>query len=1176
MESKLSTYETNPFIGEKTFELWDAQRKRRLKLFAHIDKPGFYINKSNGCQLLDFRFIVYGLDHSRFYLTFDLDINGVQYQHILKGEDLKLVHAAQSYTVDFCTPIPEPKNKSKVIVKWKIQYHYQYICSLFRQNPDCTCYLNSALLLLFRLTKFRSLLFNNQITSQFSPHWVYQLSVLFKRMCNSSNPVETTDLTKAFGWPRIACRIQHDLSDFLFILLSQLSNTPLKKELDDIFLLKLSSATNESEIEELYIIEIKDQRRCQNSTSCAEIQSSPHTVPHHQNDQLGGTPIADIMALTLQGQKFHHFPEVLIISNNSESLMILSETLDLTEYAADDANTINGDYKLVGFSQLQKINSGGHYTTLCRLIDGDAWMHFNDSITRDYLPKACLFPQGFQGGFKIVEEEFFKYNSSQRGISRREKTRLAVYVAKSVFGQYFKFSPNSHLLSSANYVISHTAPDQREIQIITDDDVQTHVSLGHTDFKLFSQSFIFVVNKNVTNREIYQRVADEKQLNINQFILRYSKHATGAPDIGCLIPDQSQSMSITKFRKQRFYLEMIPENTDLGNYTVNHIPLFFLHFKFEPETIRYNLATRSYLEKKNEPQSLKDLNCESTKIDPILKLQMEKKNSIGPPPKHKCLTLLDKIIMNKSNNLASVIPQLMNKLKVDNSIKLNLYTAVYKEKLKIGYKPLDLSIPLNSNPDLTSGMYIYVQILENFTFKAIHQLYPRSCSNDELSTTVLKTERSAELADLSSQEASDILPKSFSFSLDSFIVKQFIFFKYYSEIHTNIFINPTELPNVYLMERFSIPIEFCKFSSHTKSSKSLLFPITIRMTIPLLKQFICRLMNEEVPANGAMQLFFGFKQGNIPFSSPIPDLKYDTHQPALFQNVFYFPLNLNLATDKDLPEFYFECQPEIQIHYVIFPFVPKSAVHATCSVRSFRLYFSEDGLTVKYIRQVLKTDDKMTVEQIMNSLLNIFVVDNNENNSVLSEYDQEKLNEIKLHCNEKINSLPYYSKYYRVLQIKNSMISKDNVEPKSIPYNEIEYRIERIPIYDSIKPISHVRVSYGAQYNKTQYIAPLGIPFLFDVFQDEMDPSNFINEETFIQTKIYQRLLSRIKYKNPDDQFEFIVINFTGIRQPIHYYQFDKIVNDAEHLHLSICIKRINSSQFVDPEILFSTIKIIE
>ncbi|KAJ7383604.1 Ubiquitin carboxyl-terminal hydrolase 47 [Desmophyllum pertusum] len=121
-------------------------------------------------------------------------------------------------------------------------------------NQAMTCYLNSLLQTLFMTPEFRNAIYRWDFTGseeEASKSIPYQLQKLFLHLQTSSKrAVETTDVTKSFGWDSSEAWQQHDVQELCRVMFDALESKFKKTDQDDI-------------INQLYQGKLKDYVKCQ-------------------------------------------------------------------------------------------------------------------------------------------------------------------------------------------------------------------------------------------------------------------------------------------------------------------------------------------------------------------------------------------------------------------------------------------------------------------------------------------------------------------------------------------------------------------------------------------------------------------------------------------------------------------------------------------------------------------------------------------------------------------------------------------------------------------------------------------------------------------------------------------------------------------------------------------------
>lgn len=129
-------------------------------------------------------------------------------------------------------PLPAPLFDSDSIQKCRLRrYNGESSQSLSHNyrglvNQAMTCYLNSLLQALFMTPEFRNAMYNWVYGKEEESNIPYQLQKLFVNLQTSpKSAVETTDLTRSFGWDSSASWQQHDIQELCRVMFDALEKT---------------------------------------------------------------------------------------------------------------------------------------------------------------------------------------------------------------------------------------------------------------------------------------------------------------------------------------------------------------------------------------------------------------------------------------------------------------------------------------------------------------------------------------------------------------------------------------------------------------------------------------------------------------------------------------------------------------------------------------------------------------------------------------------------------------------------------------------------------------------------------------------------------------------------------------------------------------------------------------
>ena len=261
-------------------------------------------------------------------------------------------------------------------------------------NQAATCYMNSILEMLFHTPAFRRLIYG--IESQES-HAVVALQHLFCLLQLSPVAATTEELTKSFGWNSADAFYQHDVQEFVRVLLSKLEekikNTPLDGQIADLFrgktrhYVKCVNVDYEStHEEEFYDIALVVQGKKNIEESLDGFVEEEFLTGDNQYKVDGKGPQDAVMGCKISQlppvlhfhlARFAYSPTSIIGMEKVRDRFEFGEVLDMSRYCENKSQ--DAVYEL--FSVLVHLgnNMGGHYIAYCRPTEEKRWFKFNDS-----------------------------------------------------------------------------------------------------------------------------------------------------------------------------------------------------------------------------------------------------------------------------------------------------------------------------------------------------------------------------------------------------------------------------------------------------------------------------------------------------------------------------------------------------------------------------------------------------------------------------------------------------------------------------------------------------------------------------------------------------------------------------------------------------------------------------
>ncbi|KAJ2612663.1 ubiquitin-specific protease ubp15 [Coemansia sp. RSA 1365] len=276
------------------------------------------------------------------------------------------------------------------------------------RNQGATCYMNSLLQSLYFTNEFRNAVYQIP-TENDDPKKSVALALqrVFYNLQVSEETVDTTELTKSFGWDTVESFMQHDVQEFNRVLQDNLETKMKGTEADGavarLFEGKMKSYIRcvnvdyeSSRVENYYDISL-------NVKGCATLRDSfanyceVETLEGENKYQAEGYGLQDAR----KGVIFESFPPVLQLQLKRfeydfmrDAMVKINDrhefppTIDLQEFLSDDADrSMSWKYVLHGVLVHSGDLHSGHYFGLLRPTTEDKWFRFDDDrvvpVTRD-------------------------------------------------------------------------------------------------------------------------------------------------------------------------------------------------------------------------------------------------------------------------------------------------------------------------------------------------------------------------------------------------------------------------------------------------------------------------------------------------------------------------------------------------------------------------------------------------------------------------------------------------------------------------------------------------------------------------------------------------------------------------------------------------------------------------
>ncbi|ODV60157.1 ubiquitin-specific protease UBP15, partial [Ascoidea rubescens DSM 1968] len=313
------------------------------------------------------------------------------------------------------------------------------------KNQGATCYLNSLIQSYFFTKSFRKLVY--QIPSKDDNSVTLALQRVFYQLQISDDAVDTSDLTRSFGWDTGAAFTQHDVQELNRILMDRLESkmklTNVEGGLNNIFVGKMKSYIKcinvnyeSSRIEDFWDIQLN-------------VKSMKGLIESFKNyievELLEGENQYDAFGYGLQDAKkgvvFENFPPVLHLQLkrfeydfNYDTLMKINDryefpdTIDLSPYLnQDNKETLKEDwnYDLYGVLIHQGDISSGHYYTMIRPTKDGDWYRFDDDKVWKVTHKE-VFEDNF--GCDLLDNSITSTFSRSDFLEYQTKTHTSAYM----------------------------------------------------------------------------------------------------------------------------------------------------------------------------------------------------------------------------------------------------------------------------------------------------------------------------------------------------------------------------------------------------------------------------------------------------------------------------------------------------------------------------------------------------------------------------------------------------------------------------------------------------------------------------------------------------------------------------------------------------------------------------
>eukprot|EP00048_Salpingoeca_helianthica_P022479 m.18459 g.18459 ORF g.18459 m.18459 type:complete len:1051 (+) comp7370_c1_seq1:476-3628(+) len=297
-------------------------------------------------------------------------------------------------------------------LKWGMQSRYsskKATGCVGLNNQGATCYMNSVLQTLFHTNALRRAVFQMPTTLDDRTKSVaLALQRLFYDLQTESEPVSTTALTKSFGWTSADSFMQHDVQEFLRVLMDnieeKMKETPVAGFVPNLFsgttesYIRCTEVTFESKREETFYDVQLNVRGLASLEAALEQYITPETLDGDNKYQAGdfGLQVAK------HGTIFKRLPPVLHLQLKRFEFSLVHEdyvkindrfefpeVLDMTRFVQQPSP--DGDVYVLHSVLVHSGGShGGHYYVFIRPTPDGPWLKFNDDMVTKATPKQAM------------------------------------------------------------------------------------------------------------------------------------------------------------------------------------------------------------------------------------------------------------------------------------------------------------------------------------------------------------------------------------------------------------------------------------------------------------------------------------------------------------------------------------------------------------------------------------------------------------------------------------------------------------------------------------------------------------------------------------------------------------------------------------------------------------------
>ncbi|CDO95463.1 unnamed protein product [Kluyveromyces dobzhanskii CBS 2104] len=438
------------------------------------------------------------------------------------------------------------------------------------KNQGATCYLNS-LLQSYHFTKlFRNLVYHIPTENENPTDSVaLALQRAFYLLQTSNEPLDTTELTKSFGWDTGDAFTQHDVQELNRILMDRLEQrmkgTAVEGKINELFVGKMKSYIKcinvdyeSSRVEDYWDIQlnVKDIKNLQQSfEQYIEVElmngENQYAAQDHglQDAQKGVVFESFPPVLHLQLKRFEYdfnYDQLIKINDRYE----FPESIDLSPYLDSSVSKDTpAEYILHGVLVHSGDISTGHYYAMIQPDAHGSWYRFDD----DRVIKATdtqVFEENF-GKAKASDEEiqgFTKDDYQNYLLARQTSAYMLVYIRKdmekSILKEVEQTDVPAHVVSSIDQELEVRQLRRKEME-----DMHLYANVHLHTARNFIHTSAHDISPNKRAPEFSPELYTKKEYALEKRVLKSTKlkdlFASFTTDLHIKNPDLVQYWDMT-------------------------------------------------------------------------------------------------------------------------------------------------------------------------------------------------------------------------------------------------------------------------------------------------------------------------------------------------------------------------------------------------------------------------------------------------------------------------------------------------------------------------------------------------------------------------------------------------------------------------------------------------------